>query len=120
MTIQERQERHLVRQRAKFWESLPMQAYRVRRLTRKQRGLELEPGEREELELTVQQVAEKAMALGFVEVGAVATRLTDLLWRERRGAEVYRAIEHHCDALDSLIDDISIEALMVGLHARGC
>lgn len=119
MTPQERQDRYLVRQRAKFWESLPMQAYRVRRLTRKQRGLELEPGEREELELTVQRVAEKAMSLGFVEVGAVATRLTDLLWRERHGAEVHRAIEHHCDALDSLIDDMSIEALATGLHSLG-
>ena len=117
MTEDEFRDRATMKLRAQFWEALPTNAYRVRRLIRKQRLVGLEPGQREELELLVQRLADSAQSLGFDDVGVVTQEIAELLWTQRSGANVHQPLEELCDQLDHIIDDMTLEALAVGLRS---
>ena len=103
--------------RAQYWDSLPTKAYRVRRLIRKERKGGLELGEREELELAVRRLAESGACYGFEEISDIAVQMVDLLDRRRDGDETSRELEVWCDELDRYIDDMTVEALAVGLKS---
>lgn len=110
-------ERMLIKERAEYWQALPTNAYRIRRLIRKLRSDGLEPGEREELELLVKRLAESGVALGFRHVADVASLLEERLWADRRGQNGHDDLEQICDKLDQHIDDMTLEALASGLRA---
>ncbi len=110
-------DRLLVKMRTQFWNTLPTKAYRVRQLIRKQRGPGLDPGELEELELTVKRIADSAASLGFTDVGDVGARLASLLWQQRSGVEIVECMDQHCDRLDQIIDEMTLEAMAVGLRS---
>lgn len=110
-------DRAMIKMRAQYWDALPTRAYVVRRLIRKRREPGLEPGEREELELTVQRISESGAVLGFQDVSAIAVRLTELLALGRSGQDVQAQIEAACDDLDRLIDDMTLEALAASLRS---
>lgn len=111
------QDRLMIRMRTQFWDSLPTKAYRVRQLVRKQRMQQLDLGELEELELSVKRIADSAHSLGFEEVADIASSLAALLLKYRNGVDTGRQIDEHCDHLDQLIDDMTLEALAVGLRS---
>lgn len=117
MTEDEFRDRATMKLRAQYWDALPTNAYRVRRLIRKERASQLEPGEREELELLVQRLADSAHALGFAEVADVTTEIAQLLREQRAGGDVSQSLEGLCDRLDHIIDDMTLEALAVGLRS---
>lgn len=104
--------------RARYWQSLPTKAYRLRRLIRKGRAGELQPGEREELELLGKRLAESGASYGFEEVSRIGDALSDLLDGGRRTGELdFEELENLCDELDRFIDDMTVDALATGLSA---
>ncbi len=104
--------------RSRYWETLPTRAYRLRRLVRKLRSDALEPGEREELELETQRLADSGSSFGFDEVSRICAAMSDALARHRAGRlEDLAELSRHCDALDRFIDDMTLEALAVRLRA---
>ena len=110
-------DRLLVKLRTQFWDSLPTKASRIRRIARRQREGHLDLGEFEELELTVKRMADSAQALGFHDVSEVACSLANLLVEQRAGKDVWSKFDDQCDRLDQLIDDMTLEALAVGLRS---
>lgn len=111
-------ERLMTSLRSRYWESLPTRAYKLRRLIRKLRSDALEPGEREQLELIAQRMAESAGSFGFDEVGQIGARISAALARYRSGDDsAMSALESACDDLDRFIDDMTIEALAMRLRA---
>lgn len=115
MVQSEIQDRVTLKLRAEFWEALPTNAYRVRRLIRRKRATELQLGEREELELLVQRLADQAYALRFDAVASIVSKIGRSLWDERSGGEA-EDLEDLCDQLDHVVDDMTLEAMAVGLR----
>ena len=116
MTTNEIHDRAIIKMRAQYWEALPTNAYRVRKLARKQRAAELEPGEREELELLVQRLTDQAVSLRFDAVASILTQLGTALWNHRHGRPS-RDLEDLCDQLDHVVDDMTLEVMAVGLRS---
>lgn len=111
-------ERLMTSLRSRYWESLPTRAYKLRRLVRKLRSNSMQPGEREELELMVQRLADSGSSFGFEEVTEIGGRMADIVARQRQGeGELLEELESACDDLDRFIDDMTIEALVMRLRA---
>lgn len=102
--------------RRRYWEGLPTRAYRIRRLVRAAREDQLQPGERQELELLTQRLAESGTSYGFSEISRIAGAMLDEL-REGATTVSFSQLESSCDELDQFIDNMSLETLALRLGA---
>ena len=104
--------------RRRYWESLPTRAYRIRRLVRAAREGTLELGEREELELLTQRLAESGASYGFQEVSRIVGDILDEIRAARSLDSIdFATVEKSCDELDRFIDDMTFEVLATRLRA---